>query len=267
MTRRADRLGRVDRIAGMRGAVSPWVALAVSAVLVAAVSAVLVAAVAGAVSFGPRHPGDTVEASLSGDDAAAADGSDSAAADAALADVVGDGVTGNLGPSSGGAAGGSDDASDALGTPGAGGDEGGLDVGELDNELPQIPDPGIDFRDPDREGPQIPAYSAPPEIWEEGSGPPCTISERQATIAAIVIDPSGIESVRLDWKVNNTFGTEQMALSGADNYVAVVGPFPAGTVQEPNQQLGFQITARDRAGNQSVQLSSLIVHSAANCFN
>lgn len=112
----------------------------------------------------------------------------------------------------------------------------------------------------DTEGPTIAVFqSDEDQLWEDGA--PCVAQPRTMLVGGYAEDPSGIDSVWIDWSVGNESGTTPALLVNPDFpgfYFAEVGPFPTTTLDDGSESIWLQMSAYDAspARNETVETST-----------
>jgi hypothetical protein len=111
----------------------------------------------------------------------------------------------------------------------------------------------------DTAGPSISGVSATPgEIWEQHASL-CGSALRQSSINASANDPSGVSSLTASWAFATVNETKSVP--------AQFGPFPYHTIPSNTQlPVTITITARDARGNSSTATTTVLLHSADQCF-
>ena len=112
----------------------------------------------------------------------------------------------------------------------------------------------------DTDGPTIAVFQADEdELWEDAT--PCAAQPRTMLVGGFVEDPSGVDSVWIDWSVASESGTTPALLVNPDFpgfFFAEVGPFPTSTLDSGSAPIWLQMTAYDAspAHNESIVTST-----------
>jgi hypothetical protein len=108
----------------------------------------------------------------------------------------------------------------------------------------------------DTQGPVISVFqSSPDDIWENGGYGGCPTQPQTADVGGFASDPSGIQSVWIDWSVGSSSGTVAAPEIAENFFFAQIGPF-ADTTVNADTPVYLQMTAYDNHGNQTVVSSS-----------
>jgi hypothetical protein len=119
---------------------------------------------------------------------------------------------------------------------------------------------------PDTTGPSLNVSRNPTAIWEQNNLPLCIGSPMQATITANASDPSGVTSVRASWAFANVNENKPLG-GGPSTWFTTFGPFNYHTVPTLTEQLvTITVRAVDNSGNETVRTTTVLVHSADQCF-
>ena len=118
--------------------------------------------------------------------------------------------------------------------------------------------------------PTVSGFSANPgEIWESYATPKptsCT-STTTSKISVTATDPSGIDTVTVDWSVNGAYGSIAMSRVGtSDTVEGVLGSFKAGTVGPSGDTVALTAKAVDKGGRTSTNSSKVFLHSYQGCL-